>query len=40
MGTEELPKETIQKINETNQTHLLEALNQCKSKEEKNNFIS
>ena len=38
--TEGLPKEIIQKINETKQTHLLEALKKCQTKEEKQNFIS
>ena len=37
---EELPADIIQKINATNQTHLLEALKRCKSPEEKQNFIS
>ena len=36
----ELPKEIIDKINKYNQTHLIEALNNCKTPEEKQNFIS
>ena len=40
MSSEELPNEIIQKINQTKQTHLLEALKQCKSVEDKNNLIS
>ena len=35
----ELPKEIIEKINKNGQTHLLEALKRCQSKEEKQNFI-
>ena len=37
---EELSNEIIEKINKSNQTHLLEALKKCKSKEEKQDFIS
>ena len=37
---EELSNEIIQKINSYNQTHLLEALKKCQSKEEKKDFIS
>ena len=40
MDSKELPKEIIEKINKYNQTHLLEALNQCKTPEEKQNLIS
>ena len=40
MSSEELSNEIIQKINQTKQTHLFEALKQCKTKEEKNNLIS
>ena len=35
-----LQNEIIQKINQNNQTHLLEALKRCKSEEEKRDFIS
>ena len=40
MSLEELPKEIIQKINKTNQTHLLEAIKLCKSNEEKKSLIA
>lgn len=36
----ELPKEILQKINETSQTHLLEALKRINSPEEKQAFVS
>ena len=40
MEQNELPKEIIDKINKYNQTHLLEALKNCKTPEEKQNLIS
>ena len=40
MESNELPKEIIDKITKYNQTHLLEALNKCKTNEEKKDFIS
>ena len=40
MEQNELPKEIIDKINKYNQTHLLEALKNCKTQEEKQYLIS
>jgi len=40
VGLIELPNEILQKINETKQTHLLEALNKIDTPEEKQDFIS
>jgi len=40
MDSKELPKEILDKITKYNQTHLLEAIKQCKTPEEKQNLIS
>ena len=40
MDINELPKEIMEKITKFNQAHLLEALKNCKTPEEKQNLIS
>ena len=40
MSSNELPKEILEKINKYNQTHLIEAIKNCKTENEKQDLIS